>query len=254
MLIDTHCHIHDVNYPLDRDSVIERAFSAGVKQMICIGTSVPDSADAINFAASRGGVFASIGVHPHDTKDGWSGIANLIDANNPKIVAIGEIGLDYHYDFSPCDIQKQALRDQIELALDHDLPIIFHVREAFDDFWPIFDEYHSDDHPIRGVLHSFTDTPENAMEGIKRGLYIGISGFSTFTKNDSQKAMFASLPLDRILLETDAPYLTPVPFRGKVNEPAFVSVIAESQGFIRQIDLEKIIIATTANARVLFNL
>lgn len=250
MLIDTHCHIHEASYLLDVSDVVSRAHQADVMQMICIGTNVNDSRVAVEFASNHDGVFASVGVHPHEVKDGWDEISSFVDSNRSSIIAIGEIGLDYHYDYSPRDIQIQALQAQIELALKHDLPIIFHVREAFDDFWSIIDKYDG----IRGVLHSFTDTMENAQECIKRGLYIGVNGYSTFVKSEAQKAMFATLPLDKILLETDAPFLTPVPFRGKVNEPAFVRNIAEYQSKIRQISFDEVATTTTANARALFNL
>ena len=248
MLIDTHCHIHESNYPLDVSGVIDRAHTADVMQMICIGTNIEDSKVAVEFASNHDGIFASAGVHPHEIKEGWDKITDFVDANKSSIIAIGEIGLDYHYNINPRDVQIQVLRAQIELALKHDLPIIFHVREAFYDFWPILDDYAG----IRGVLHSFTDTMENAQEAIKRGLYIGVNGYSTFVREELQKAMFASLPIEKILLETDAPYLTPVPFRGKVNEPAFVRNIAEYQGEIRQISFDEVATATTANARVLF--
>ena len=267
MFIDTHCHIHDSDYPLDAGEVISRAHQAGVMQMICIGTSDENSRQAIEFAQNHDGIYASAGVHPHEAGSGLGQLAEIIrfatredfSINSPavpihKLVAIGEIGLDYHYDNSARDVQIQVLVAQIELAVQHDLPIIFHVREAFDDFWPIFDKFITEGKQIRGVLHSFTDTQANANEAIKRGLFIGINGYSTFTKDESQKAMFASLSLDNILLETDAPYLTPGPFRGKVNEPAFVRQIAQFHAAIRQISIDEVATITTANARKLFNL
>ena len=250
MLIDTHCHIHEANYQLDADEVISRAHAAGVMQMICVGTSVSDSRVAVDFALKHDDVFVAVGVHPHEAKDGLDGLIDIIESGKSKLVAVGEIGLDYHYNHSPHDVQIQVLRSQIELALEHDLPIIFHVREAFDDFWPIFDSYKG----IRGVLHSFTDNQKNADEALKRGLYIGVNGYSTFARDESQKAMFAGLPLDKILLETDAPYLTPLPFRGKINESAFVRNIAEFQGLIRRISIDEVADTTTANARNLFKL
>jgi TatD DNase family protein len=246
MLIDTHCHIHEPNYPLDIGDTLTRARHAGVNQLICVGTSQQSSREAVGFAAQHEHIFASIGVHPHETKDGWEEIIGLA----PKAVAVGEIGLDYFYTHSPREIQIQALEAQIQLALDHELPIIFHVREAFDDFWPIFDNFHG----IRGELHSFTDTQLNLDEGLKRDLYVGVNGISTFTKDPIQRAMFATIPLEKLLLETDAPFLTPVPFRGKVNEPAFVRNVAEHQAVIRELPLEQIAAVTTANARALFAL
>ena len=252
MLIDTHCHIHETYYLLDVDEVIKRAHEAGVMQMICVGTNESSSRRAIDFAKNHKDIFASIGVHPHDAKAGLGDVANLIDTNNKLIVAIGEIGLDYFHNHSSRDAQIQILETQIELALKHNLPIIFHVREAFEDFWSILDNFQSDNRQIRGVLHSFTDNRNNAEEGLKRGLYIGVNGYSTFTKSESQKAMFATLPLEKLLLETDAPFLTPIPFRGKVNEPAFVKNIAEYHSAIRRIPFEELATVTTVNARVLF--
>ena len=251
MLVDTHCHIHEANYALDIGDVMQRAHHQGVAKMICVGTSEESSREAVAFAAQHDHVSASLGVHPHDTKDGYDGLADIL-ANDPaNVVAIGEIGLDYFYTHSPREVQIEALHRQIELALAHDLPIIFHVREAFDDFWPIFDSYEG---KIRGVLHSFTDSRANMEVAIKRGLYIGVNGISTFTKDEAQKEMFASIPLDKLILETDAPFLTPVPFRGKVNEPAFVRQVAEHHAKIRGLSLDELATTTTANAHALFAL
>jgi TatD family hydrolase len=168
----------------------------------------------------------------------------------PKLVAIGEIGLDYFYTHSPRDVQIQVLEAQIQLAIDNNLPVIFHVREAFDDFWPIFDNFHG----IRGELHSFTDNQANLNQGLKRGLYVGVNGISTFTKDPAQQKLFATIPLERMLLETDAPFLTPVPMRGTVNEPAFVSYVAKHHATIRGITPEEVALATTANASTLFSI
>lgn len=266
-LVDTHCHIHEPNYPLDRDEVQKRAEEAGVKKLICVATDEASSVEAIAFAARHAGAYAAVGVHPHEAKGGWGRIAELASgkwnkedgkeisnsnsqAPTAKPVAVGEIGLDYYYTHSPRDIQIEALQAQIETALQYDLPIIFHVREAFDDFWPIFDAFRG----IRGVLHSFTDSQANLEEGLKRGLFIGVNGISTFTKDKIQQAMFQAIPLDRLLLETDAPFLTPAPFRGKVNEPAYVREVAEHQASIRNIPFGDIAAATTANAEALFAL
>jgi TatD DNase family protein len=256
MLIDTHCHIHDVDYPLNRDEVIARAHQAGVMQMICIGTDLDNSRRAIEFTSGRDGLFASVGIHPHCVSDGIGDLEQIVKSAGDKLVAIGEIGLDYYYNNSPREAQIELLNRQIELALKYNLPIVFHVRDAYDDFWSVFDNFRSAKSEIRGVLHCFTDTIKNAENGLARGLYFGINGISTFTKDNLQKAMFAALPLDRILLETDAPFLTPAPFRGriKVNEPAFVKEIAEHHGVTRQITFDEIMSVTTANARELFSI
>jgi TatD DNase family protein len=279
MLIDSHCHIHDEQFfPDNREEVYKRAVAAGVR-MIAVGTSEADSRAAVEFAAAHEGVWAAVGVHPHEAKEGWGSISNLagpasrsapkiftdysktfLGAAPPtvtrgfndaaKVVAIGEIGLDYHYSHSPREAQVEALQAQIEVALRHNLPIIFHVRDAFDDFWPIFDNFHG----IRGVLHSFTDTEKNLEEGLKRDLFIGVNGISTFTKDQTQQAMFQAVPLDRLLLETDAPFLTPVPFRGRVNEPAYVREVARHQATIRDIPFDDIVAITATNAEALFAL
>ena len=248
MLIDTHCHIHEVDYPLDIAETIKHARENNVDQFLCVGTSLDSSRRAIDFAKSHAEAFATIGVHPHDTKDGWEELSEIITTGN--VVAVGEIGLDYYYNHSPREVQIKALKWQIELALKNNLPIIFHVRDAFEDFWPIFDGFNG----IRGELHSFTDNQANLQEALKRGLYIGVNGVSTFTKDETQQQLFASIPLDRLLLETDAPFLTPVPFRGKPNEPAYVKNIAEHQANIRNITLEQLGEATSTNARALFGL
>lgn len=250
MFIDTHCHIHEADYPLNRTDVIKNAHAAGVRAMICVGTSEKSSSDAIAFAEKNDGIYASIGVHPHDTKDGFAHIAELAERGSSKLIAVGEIGLDYYYNHSPRDVQIAALEAQIQIALNHDLPIIFHVRDAFDDFWPVFDNFRG----VRGELHSFTDNQHNVEQAFERGLYIGVNGISTFTKDTSQQRLFATLPLDKILLETDAPFLTPSPFRGNVNEPAFVSEVAKHHAAIRGINLESVANATTANATTLFKL
>lgn len=262
MLVDTHCHIHEP-YELPLEETFERSHEATVTQMICVGTSEESSRQAVQFVTQYKGVYASIGVHPHESSDGYGVIAELADAAAvqdeaaqkgkgmpSKLVAVGEIGLDYFYTHSPREVQIEALKAQIEVALRHDLPIIFHVREAFDDFWPIFEAYEG----IRGVLHSFTDSKENMEKAVAKGLYIGVNGISTFTKSDEQKAMFDAIPLNHLLFETDAPFLTPTPYRGKVNEPAYVKVIAEFHAQRRGISFEEISEATSQNARTLFHL
>ena len=248
MLIDTHCHIHEADYPLDIEEVLKRAHNNGITKIICVGTNTQDSINAINFASNHDGVYAAAGIHPHYASGGMEDLEFIINSHRQSIVAIGEIGLDYHYDNSSHEDQIKLLKAQIELALKYDLPIIFHVREAFDDFWPIFDNFIG----IRGVLHSFTDTPENAKKALERGLYIGVNGYSTFTKNETEKNMFKSLPIEKLVLETDAPFLTPEPFRGKVNESAFAKVIAEYHSSIRQISFDQVADTTSANANKLF--
>ncbi len=248
MFVDTHAHIHEVDYPLPTHDVVQRAHSAGVIKIICVGTGQQSSANAVAFADRAKGIYAAIGVHPHYAREGCDELKSLV--GNKNIVAIGEIGLDYFYNHSPRELQIPMLEQQLQLAQDHHLPVVFHVREAFDDFWPIFDNFPG----LRGELHSFTDTVYNLEQALQRGLFIGVNGISTFTKNEAQLAMFDAIPLERLLLETDAPLLTPAPHRGTVNEPAFVRVIAQHHAQRRNIALDDIAAATTANANALFAL
>lgn len=248
--IDTHCHIHDREfYPEDREAVYARAVEAGV-DMLVVGTSEADSRAAAEFAAHHERAWAIVGVHPHDSKAGWHDIKTLLSERPEKVVGVGEIGLDYHYDNSPRDVQLRALEEQLQWAVDHHLPVSFHVRDAFADFWPVFDSFQG----VRGVLHSYTDTLSTLEQALSRGLLIGVNGISTFTKDLQQQEMFDAIPLDRLILETDAPFLTPAPLRGTVNEPAFVRNVAEYHANRRRIELEHLARATSANARALFAL
>lgn len=253
-LVDTHCHIHDGDYPLAIDEVMLHAADQGVSRLICVGTDEKSSGQAVAFVQDKPNCWASIGLHPHDATAGEASFAALAALfEHPaaqKIVAVGECGLDYFYDNSPRDDQEKMLRVQIELALEHGLPMIFHVREAFDDFWPVFDSYEG----IRGVVHSFTDTQKNLEELLARGLYVGVNGIATFTKNEDQKKMFRNIPLERLLLETDAPFLTPVPKRGTMNEPANVWLVAKFLAELRGQAIEDLARTTTQNAQKLFSL
>lgn len=255
-LVDTHCHIHEATYPLAVDDVLKRAAESGIGRMILVGTSEQSSEDAIKLASQHNNLFATVGVHPHDTKDGYGKIAELAKQD---VVAVGEVGLDYYYNHSPREVQIKALESQIQTALDNDLPIIFHVREGlpagqhasvWDDFWPILDNFQG----IRGELHSFTDTQVNLDKGFERGLYVGVNGISTFTKDPAQQRLYANIPLEKVLLETDAPFLTPTPYRGTINEPAFVSEVAKFHADLRGISFDDVAHATTTNAITLFRL
>lgn len=251
-MVDTHCHIHSADYPLDIATVNAENSEAGISHLICVGTDVQDSAQAVQFVQNRPDSWAAIGIHPHEssklTQQARDDFQALVARQ--KVVAIGECGLDYFYNHSPKEAQIAALRFQIELALAHNLPLIFHVREAFDDFWPIFDEFKG----LRGVLHSFTDTSENMHKAIERGLCIGVNGIATFTKVEAQKQMYRDIPLKNLLLETDAPFLTPVPYRGSINRPAYVAMVATFLAELRHQSLDEITAATTTNARQLFSI
>jgi TatD DNase family protein len=266
-LTDTHCHIQEAFAGNSDDGVHERwakagkqpdqmiadAAAADVTCLVCVGCTVPDSALAVEFVQKRPQCWAAIGIHPHEAQ-GYVDDRAALDqfaqlATQPKVVAVGECGLDFFYNHSPKAAQEKILRFQLELAQTHNLPMIFHVREAFADFWPIFDEYKG----VRGVMHSFTATTAELDQIMARGLYVGLNGIMTFTKQPEQLAAAKAVPLDRLLLETDAPFLTPVPDRGKVCEPKHVRLTASFLSELRGEPLEQIAKATTQNAQLLFS-
>jgi TatD DNase family protein len=270
-LVDTHCHIQSIGLPdgsgeritremwakaaLTADGVVADAAQAGVTRLICVGCDLADSRLAVEFVGQRQGCWASVGIHPHEAKHFAGDKADaLIDfavlALADKVVAVGECGLDFYYDHSPKAAQIEVLHFQIELALAAELPLIFHVREAFDDFWPVFDAYSG----VRGVLHSYTDSADNLAKAIKRGLYIGVNGIATFAKNPAQLAVYKSIPADRLLLETDAPFLAPHPHRGGTNEPKRLKDVAAFLAELRGQSQAALAATTTANARELFGI
>ncbi len=250
-MIDTHCHIHDSEfYPETREQVYEESRARGVR-MVCVGTDVRSSREAVAFVRSHPGCYAVVGIHPHEAANADVGeIRTIIEQNKDVIVGVGEIGLDYYYTHSPKPAQADVLRRQLALAQEFSLPVSFHVRDAFDDFWHIYDEYTG----VNGVLHSFTDVQANADEGYKRGLLIGINGISTFTKDELQQQFYRNVPLEKMVLETDAPFLTPKPFRGKINSPAYVYEVAAFHARERGISPEDVIAITTQNAEELFRI
>ena len=252
--IDTHCHIHSKDYSLDPETVIKGGLEVGISNAIVVGTDLEDSRLAVRFAQDHENLYSSIGIHPHEAKDYVHAPDKLKDfaslATEKKVVAVGECGLDYYYYHSPKEDQKQILEFQIELAQKHDLPMIFHVREAFDDFWPIIDKYPG----IRGVIHSFTASKEVLNEILSRDFYVGLNGIMTFTKNQSQLEAAKAVPLSKMLLETDAPFLTPAPYRGTIAQLKHVINIAFFLSELRGESLESISKATTSNSKKLFNL
>ena len=267
-LTDTHCHIQSAEGEagerttrrlwekagdLTADSIITNALAAEVTKMICVGCDYEDSKLAVSFVQSRPECWASIGIHPHEAQHFAGNDEKLAEfaalVGKPKVLAIGECGYDFYYNHSPKEAQTAILKFQLELAKKHDLPMIFHVREAFDDFWPIYDEYR-----VRGVLHSFTDNEENLQEAINRGLYIGVNGIATFTKDPKQLETYMTIPLQNLLLETDAPFLTPTPYRGTINEPKYIREIATFVAQLKGKEVEEVAAATTQNAIRLFSL
>jgi TatD DNase family protein len=269
-LTDTHCHIHEAHNIValstetrkkyekagspQPDEMVTRARADGVNRLVCVGTTLEDSELAVAFAKDRGGVWASIGLHPHEAKS-YAGNDKALKrfaafASKPKVVAVGECGLDFYYNHSLPAEQETVLRFQIELALEHDLAMIFHVRDAFDQFWPIFESYKG----IRGVMHSFSATEKELEQVLDHGLYVGLNGIATFMKDGPQLNAVKSVPMAKLLLETDAPFLTPVPYRGTICEPKHVRVTAEFLASLRGEPVEEIAARTTENAEALFGL
>ena len=253
-LVDTHCHIQFADYPLDTDEVLEAAKAAGVDRMLCVGCTLEDSKAAIAFAQLYPQISASIGLHPHEAKEYVSNQAALQSfrdlAGKPRVVAVGEIGLDFYYNHSSKEDQEKMLRWQLEMGLEHNLPFIFHVRDAFSDFWRILDDYRG----VRGVVHSFTAARPELEDALRQGLYIGLNGIMTFTKDQVQLEAAKAVPNDRLVLETDAPFLTPSPFRGKVCEPKHVLETATFLAQLRGQTVEELADFTTNNSKKLFSL
>ena len=250
-LIDSHCHPQFSQYDLDREAVLKRALNGGV-QMVCVGTDLEMSAKAIDIASQYDGVWATVGIHPNDLPEN----VNLADYaalfNQPKVVAIGEVGLDYYRTKAPQRQEKQraVFRQFLELAQTKNLPIIIHSRAAFADTYKLVSQSASWRTGLRAVIHSFTYTWAEAQQFLALGLYIGLNGIITFT--DQYDETVKNVPLDRILLETDAPFLAPVPYRGQRNEPAHVIEVAKKIAGLRNITIREVAQATVENTKKLF--
>ncbi|PID61396.1 MAG: radical SAM protein [Ignavibacteriae bacterium] len=254
MYIDTHAHLFYPNFEGEVEEVIERAKTAGVKYIIVPGTDLATSKKAMDLADKYDMVYAAVGVHPHDTNE-WND--SFIDTlkeftKHPKVVAIGEIGLDYYYDFSPKDKQIHAFKLQIELALRVNLPIIVHNRESNEDMMKIIRTYK--DTNLKTQFHCFAGSKENAKELTDMGHLISFTGNITFKKMDSLREVLASVNTDKLLLETDSPFMTPVPYRGKRNEPANVLLVAEKIAEVHNISLEDVSRITNYNAYKFFGI
>lgn len=250
-LVDSHCHIHDTdtykwflshdkkanptNYTPEK--LLKRAEDNGIKQVICVGTTHEDSLRAHDFAAKHDSVFWSYGIHPEEAPiETFAGFTE-------KPIAIGEIGLDYHHGTEHRDAQIRLLEQMLQLATDHHLPVVFHVREAFDDFFSVIDNFPG----IKGVVHSFSDNQKNLTKALERDFFIGVNGIATF-------ANIPLPPITKMLLETDAPFLAPIPYRGHTNEPAYVDNIADFIAHKLDLSLVEVAQQTTENAQALFDL
>ena len=246
---DNHCHLDDERLPGGAAGAIAAARAAGVDRMITIGTDAARSRMALDIAAAHDGVWATVGLHPHDAKEGVDSIVALLD--EPGVVAIGECGLDYHYDNSPRDQQRVAFAAQIALAHERDLALVIHTREAWDD---TFDILEAEGVPNRTVFHCFSGGADEATRCLALGAYLSFSGIVTFPKAPEVRMAATLCPLDRLLVETDAPYLTPVPHRGKPNEPAFVPFIGAAIAELKDVATQEVAEASTAAAAAVFGL
>jgi len=247
--VDSHCHLDNAQFDADRDAVVERALEAGVEYMVAIGSGdgPPDLEAGIRLADQYPSFYCTVGVHPHDgakaTAETFTRLAELL--NHPRVVAIGEIGLDYHYEHSPRDVQQKVFIEQMRIARDARKPIVIHTREAWEDTLALLRDHWAPE--IGGIMHCFSGGPREAERSLDLGFYLSFGGIITFPKSVEIQDAARRAPFDRILIETDAPYLAPVPKRGKRNEPAFVVETARKLAELRGESLESIAATTTAN-------
>jgi TatD DNase family protein len=252
MFVDSHCHLDDKRFAGDLDAVLDRAAAAGVTRILTIGTGdgPPEIDRATRLADRYPQVCASIGVHPHDaskvTPQTYDDLRAL--ATHPKVIAFGEIGLDYHYDFSPREIQREVFIEQLKLARAVNLPLTIHTREAWDDTMSILREHWSG----AGVMHCFTGDPAQARQALDMGFHLSYGGVLTFKTAENVRESARITPADRLLIETDAPYLAPIPYRGKRNEPAMMVETARKLAEVRETTPDAIAALTTANFDRLF--
>lgn len=254
-LVDSHCHLDSSEFDADREQVIERALDAGVACMVAVGTGngPPDLEAGVRLAEAHDAFYATAGIHPHDAAkadaESLRRVAEL--AQHPKVIAIGEIGLDYHYDFSPRDTQRAIFIEQLHIARDLGMAVVIHTREAWDDTFSVLEEHYAAPN-APGVMHCFTGGPEEARRSLALGFHLSFGGIVTFPKALDVQQAAREAPLDRILVETDAPYLAPAPNRGKRNEPAFVIHTAQKLAELRRRSVDEIAETTTRNFQALF--
>ncbi|MDW4524817.1 TatD family deoxyribonuclease [Rossellomorea marisflavi] len=254
MLFDTHVHLNAEQFDEDVEEVIARAKEAGVENMVVVGFDRPTIERAMELVETYDFLYASVGWHPVDAIDMKDEDLDWIEdwTKHPKVVALGEMGLDYHWDKSPEDVQKDVFRRQIRLAKKVKLPIIIHNREATQDIVDILKEEEASE--VGGIMHCFSGSPEVAKECVDMNFYISLGGPVTFKNARKPKEVAKEIPLEKLLVETDCPYLAPHPNRGKRNEPAYVRLVAEQIAELKEISIEEVEAATTRNAKKLFNI
>lgn len=257
-LVDTHCHLNLGVFEGELEAVLERAAQAGIIKILVPGIDLETSQRSVDLAHRYQGVYAAVGVHPHEAEKWNHSLALELKklAGDPDVVALGEIGLDYYRNHSGPEEQRRAFRDQLEIALELELPVVIHNREAMEEILAILDEISADIPDSlqgrTGVLHAYSSSAQAASKAIGEGFYIGIAGPITFRNADHLRSTVSELPLDRLLTETDAPYLTPEPHRGKRNEPGNVRYVAEAIAGTREIMIDKVVSQAGANAVALF--
>ena len=252
MIFDAHAHYDDHAFDADRDELLSSMAEKGVGYILNSGSDIPSSEASVELAGLYPFVYAAVGVHPHEAKT-WNGEAEerlkeLLNA--PKVVALGEIGLDYHYDLSPRDVQKAVFRRQLEIACEKNIPVVIHEREALGDTLEIIKDFPA----VRGMFHCFSGSPETAAELVKKGWYISLGGAVTFKNAKKPPAVLASVPEDRLLVETDCPYMAPVPHRGKRNDSSLISYVLQKAEEVRGISAKEIETRTCENALRLFGI
>jgi TatD DNase family protein len=257
LYIDSHAHIEMSDFDADRDAVIQRALDAGVEIIVCVGdgeVAADSHAAAFRIAEQYPFIYTTVGVHPHEARllDDKLYAQLKVLSQYPKVIAWGEIGLDYHYDNSPRDVQREAFRKQLRMAGERGLPISIHTRQAETDTLAILDEEWKGC-GLGGVIHCFTGTRSFAEAVVERGFYISFSGVVTFKKAEELRETARAIPIDRMLIETDSPFLAPVPYRGRRNEPAYVVETVRAIAEIRGIDTEELGLITSQNFKRLFN-
>lgn len=256
-LIDSHAHLDFPQFDEDRAAMLDRARAAGITTILAIGSGPgPEKLDAaLPFAEQHDWIYATVGTHPHEAKDltpaHLQRLAEL--TTHPRVIAYGEIGLDYFYDHSPRDVQQRVFREQMELAARAKLPLIIHCRDAWDDCLHLLEQAWRPT-GLRGILHCFTSTLADAQRGLDMGFLISFAGNSTFPKAQNLRDIAKALPLENLLIETDSPFLAPQPYRGKRNEPAYVGEVAKAIGSVRNLPAEEVASATAANFRRFFGL
>ena len=246
---DNHCHVDDERIPGGTAGALAAARDAGVTGFVTVGTDAERSAAAIAVAAAHDDVWATVGLHPHDAVKGVDSIVPLLDAH--RLVAVGECGLDYHYDHSPREVQREAFAAQVALAHERGLTLVIHTREAWDDTFAVLA---AEGVPERTIFHCFTGGAEEARRALDVGGFLSFSGIVTFPSADDVRAAAALCPADRILVETDSPYLAPVPHRGQRNQPAFIPLVGARVAEVRGVNVSQIEHDTEVNARVAFRL